>query len=311
MSKLRVIILAPENVILGRQLAENYLKDYGSDIFTVESASDKPKNLKKYDVIISLSEKLTADPAFIPASVRHYDWVVSKPFDVQKNNDSFFGEEIKLFVREFIQTFRSPTARNESLNHGIWSRYYQKEETTWDLGEPSPPFVSLYQEGAFKKGSRIAIPGCGKGHEVLFFAGKGFEVTAIDFADEALQIVNKRLDDSGLKAELVRADFLNLSSTFNEAFDYLLEQTCYCAIEPVNRSDYVRTAHRLLRPNGEFLGLFYDIDNIDGPPFGASGEEVRQRFSPYFRIEYLEKSLHSHERRMGKEWLARFKKSSL
>ncbi|MHB8481865.1 MAG: methyltransferase domain-containing protein, partial [Nitrospiria bacterium] len=215
--------------------------------------------------------------------------------------------EIKLHVLELLQTFRSPTTQKEPLKDQSWSRYYQEEKTAWDLGEPSPPFVRLYREGALKKG-KMAVPGCGKGHEALFFAKEGFEVTAIDFTGEAIRIVRDRLQREGLHARLIQADFLKLDRRFDEKFDTILEQTCYCAIEPVKRADYVRTVHRLLRPGGEYIALFYDIENIDGPPFGTSSEEIRQRFDPYFKIEQLEKTAFSHNRRAGKEWLARFQK---
>jgi SAM-dependent methyltransferase len=284
------------------QRISDWLAGEESRLFTFETDDGSFTDFSRYDLVVTLSDRADSTGDLIPTSVRQSHWLLPSG-----KGEGAFSEEIRLYFKELLQTFRSPTTEKESLRDKSWRRYYQEEKTAWDLGEPSPPFVRLYQEKGIKKG-KIAVPGCGKGHEVLYFAREGFEVTAIDFADEALDIVKKRLDEAGLKAELVKDDFLKLSPQLNGSFDYILEQTCYCAIEPLKRADYVRSAHRLLREGGEYIALFYDIDNPDGPPFGTSSEDVRQRFSPYFKLEHFEKSARSSFMRAGKEWLARFRK---
>jgi SAM-dependent methyltransferase len=297
MSKVKILFLSPEDPAL-RQMAEGRLKKTGADLFTVGSAEGDPghEHLKKYDLVVTLSKDIPPIPPF----VRHVHWPVSL-----HETPQIIAGEITLWIQELIQTYRSPTTQKEPLKDRSWGKYYQEEKTAWDLGEPSPPFVRLFKEGKLKKG-KMAVPGCGKGHEVLFFAKENFEVTAIDFAKEALQIVQERLQKASLEAKLLQKDFLDLDREEDGRYDYILEQTCYCAIEPVKRGNYVRAAHRLLRPQGELIALFYDIDNVDGPPFGTSRDEILKRFSPFFKIESLEKSVFSHERRKGKEWLGRF-----
>jgi SAM-dependent methyltransferase len=301
--KYKILLSSPENILLSHRVIES-LAGEESRLFRVETDESSLTDYSRYDLVVILSDRADSNRYFMSSSVRQSHWIVPPGM-----GERAFSEEVRLYFKEIIQTFRSPTTEKESLRDESWRRYYQEEKTAWDLGEPSPPFVRLYQEKGIQKG-KIAIPGCGKGHEVLYFAREGFEVTAIDFADEALDIVKKRLDESGLKAELIKDDFLKLSPRLNGSFDCILEQTCYCAIEPLRRADYVRSAYRLLRDGGQYIALFYDIDNLDGPPFGTSREDVRHRFSPYFKLEGLEKSARSHERRAGKEWLARFLKKN-
>jgi SAM-dependent methyltransferase len=297
MFKVKILFLSPQEPAL-RAMAEGRLKKTGTDLFTVGSVEvgHGLEHLKKYDLVVTLSKEIPP----IPSSVRHVHWPISLHESPQN-----IADEITLWIQELIQTYRSPTTQKVPLKDRDWGKYYQEENTAWDLGEPSPPFVRLFKKGVLKKG-KMAVPGCGKGHEVLFFAKENFEVTAIDFAKEALQIVQEKLQKASLKAKLLQKDFLCLDPEEDGRYDYILEQTCYCAIEPVKRGNYVRAAHRLLRPHGELIGLFYDIDNADGPPFGTSRDNVLKRFSPFFKIESLEKSVFSHERRKGKEWLGRF-----
>ncbi|HXN07164.1 MAG TPA: methyltransferase domain-containing protein [Nitrospiria bacterium] len=217
--------------------------------------------------------------------------------------------ETRIFAQELIQTFRSQEALKGPLGSGTWDRYYNEGNTKWDLEEVSPPLARLAKEGKFPKG-KMVIPGFGTGHEVLYFAGLGYEVTGIDYARKALEITEKKLKAAGLQAELLQADFLSPAPELEGKFDILLEQACYCAIEPARRIEYVRSAEFLLKQGGEIAGLFYDIFNPEGPPFGTTREEVECRFSPSFDIELLELTDDSHSSRAGKEWLGRFRKKS-
>jgi SAM-dependent methyltransferase len=273
-----------------------------SDLFDFQLLTDGENAEKKCDLILTLSNQPAVKGYVLSGDLRRLHWTL--PFG---GAESHFSEELQTCFNELVQTFRSPTTGKTPLSDSSWSRYYQEDNTAWDLGEPSPPFVRLFQAGGLKKG-KIAIPGCGKGHEVVYFAGKGFDVTAIDFTDESIRITKERLINSALTAHLIKADFLEISFQYDVSFDTILEQTCYCAIEPVRRADYVQSVCRLLRPSGELIALFYDIDNLDGPPFGTTEEEIRKRFAPYFKLEVLERCEDSHPRRAGKEWLARFRK---
>jgi 2-polyprenyl-3-methyl-5-hydroxy-6-metoxy-1,4-benzoquinol methylase len=43
------------------------------------------------------------------------------------------------------------------------------------------------RDGALRP-CRILIPGCGSGHDAATLAGVGFDVTALDYAPEAVQL---------------------------------------------------------------------------------------------------------------------------
>ena len=65
-----------------------------------------------------------------------------------------------------------------------WQRHYEANDMGWDLGQVAPPFVKLWEDKKLPLG-KVLIPGCGRGHDVLFLAGNGFEVTAVDFSEGA------------------------------------------------------------------------------------------------------------------------------
>jgi len=188
------------------------------------------------------------------------------------------------------------------LGPDFWGSRYRAGDMGWDLGAASPPFVRLDQAG-FIAPCRVAVPGCGLGWEVAYLAERGYQVTGIDFAPEAIDATRERLAKAGAKADLIQADLFDLPKTTEAAFDLVLEQTCFCAIDPARRADYVEVAHRLLAPGGRLIGLFYACKGADGPPFTTGPEEVRALFAGRFEIRSLALTPHSHPRRQGEEWL--------
>lgn len=53
-----------------------------------------------------------------------------------------------------------------------------------------------------------------------------------------------------------------------------MEHTCFCAIDPGLREDYIGTACRLLAPGGWLLGLFCCHRQPGSPPWGSDTELV-------------------------------------
>ncbi len=183
-----------------------------------------------------------------------------------------------------------------------WQSHYESGELPWDLGEVSPAFVHLLGKYNYPPG-KLIIPGCGQGHEVLFFVGKGFEVTAVDIAPGAITLLKDSLQNRELKAELINQDFFKLEKYHEGTYDYLLEQTFFCAIHPQQRSLYVETAHRILKPKGKIFALFYETGEAGGPPFNTTELDIHEFFAPHFKILILKKNKNSIERRKEKEWL--------
>jgi SAM-dependent methyltransferase len=191
---------------------------------------------------------------------------------------------------------------DSDLGPAFWGARYRSGDMGWDLGVPSPPFVRLDRAGIIAP-CRVAVPGCGRGWEVAYLAERGYQVTGIDFSPEAIQATRERLAEAGVEAELVRGDLFDLPGDLEAAFDLVLEQTCFCAIDPVRRPEYVQAAHRLLAPGGRLIGLFYACKGEGGPPFATGPDEVRTLFKERFEIRSLAVTPHSHPRRQGEEWL--------
>lgn len=190
-----------------------------------------------------------------------------------------------------------------------WQGHYESNDLGWDLGEVAPPFVKLWQEEKFPVG-KVLVPGCGRGHEVVFLAENGFEVTAVDFSEGAVTYLKKSLKKRKLKGRVLYQDFFSLDDSHNGIYDMVLEQTFFCAISPRQRRDYVLNVSRILKPEGMLIGLFYHTEKKGGPPYNTTREDIESHFSKNFVIQQLAKTSLSAEQRKGKEWLGILKKKT-
>jgi|TARA_B100000809_G_scaffold126640_1_gene124850 SAM-dependent methyltransferase len=188
-----------------------------------------------------------------------------------------------------------------------WQRHYEENDLGWDLGQVAPPFVKLWQEEKLPLG-KVLVPGCGRGHEVVFLAENGFDVTAIDFSSGAVTYLKNALKKRNLEGRILHQDFFSLDESHEGVYDLVLEQTFFCAISPKQRRDYVLNVSRILKPGGILVGLFYHTDEQGGPPYNTTREDIEMHFSKKFEIQELDKTFLSAEQRKDKEWLGILKK---
>ena len=188
-----------------------------------------------------------------------------------------------------------------------WQRHYEENDLGWDLGQVAPPFVKLWQEEKLPLG-KVLVPGCGRGHEVVFLAENGFDVTAIDFSSGAVTYLKNALKKRNLEGRILHQDFFSLDESHEGVYDLVLEQTFFCAISPKQRRDYVLNVSRILKPGGILVGLFYHTDEQGEPPYNTTREDIEMHFSKKFEIQELDKTSLSAEQRKDKEWLGILKK---
>lgn len=190
---------------------------------------------------------------------------------------------------------------NESA---YWEEHYRTGNTGWDLGAPAPPFVDLLQGREAPQPGRMIVLGAGRGYDAVLFAGHGFDVTAVDFAEGAVQATRELAQRTQMQVEAVQHDIFSLPPEYDSGFKYVLEHTCFCAIDPARKGEYVQVVRKLLQPDGLYIALFFAHGRPGGPPYTTSAAEVRALFEPYFTIERLETPLRSIKPRQGKELLA-------
>ena len=190
----------------------------------------------------------------------------------------------------------------------FWEDIYKKNDIGWDLNGITPTFEKLANK---LKPGKVIILGCGRGHDAIIFSKLNFEVTAVDFAPSAINYLKKLCKRNNVKVNVIKNDIFLLSKCYDNYFDYVIEQTCFCAIDPKRREEYERLVYHILNSNGYLIGLWYPLDKaiIDGgPPWGISISDLKNTFEKRWIITKESFSEFSIKKRRKREKLIIFKK---
>lgn len=191
-----------------------------------------------------------------------------------------------------------------NLDKRYWSKRYQEDQIGWDIGYISPPIKDYFNSGISKKSS-ILIPGGGNSYEAEYLWNAGYEnVYVIDLAEEPLSNLKSRVQNFP-QDQLFCGDFFEHEGRY----DYIVEQTFFCALNPEHRSLYVSKMLSLLKPGGKLIGLLFDFPlTEEGPPFGGSKNEYLNLFEDGFIVHQISRATNSIKPRLGKEFFIELEK---
>jgi SAM-dependent methyltransferase len=170
-----------------------------------------------------------------------------------------------------------------------WETLYQMGKTPWDLQSFSPPLKTFLDSPYAVPPGTIAVLGCGSGHDAVLFARYGFKVIAVDFALSAARATAEKFQQLGILGTtgfVLQRDLFSLYE-YKQSFDYVLEHTCFCAIDPARRNLYSYMVRDLLKPGGKLIALWwlFEREGGAGPPFTCSRHEIFDRFSQFFNFD--------------------------
>ena len=190
-------------------------------------------------------------------------------------------------------------ANNEplKLDGNYWSNRYNDGTSFWDLGEVSPPLKNYIDQLADKNVS-ILIPGCGNTYEAEYLLKLGFtDVTVIDIAPVLVSHLKEKYK-SNQNIKIILGDFFKHKGEY----DLILEQTFFCAINPLLRKDYVAKMQALLAPGGKLVGVLFNRRfEEQGPPFGGTQIEYEPMFAKNFVFKTFEPCYNSFSKRKNSE----------
>lgn len=184
------------------------------------------------------------------------------------------------------------------LNEDYWSSRYLNNNTVWDMGKVSPP-LKEYFEQLTNKSISILVPGCGNAYEAEYLLEKGFKnITLIDISPVLVNKLKKQFSDFLYKQiNIICGDFF----TLNQTFDLVVEQTFFCAIDPLLRTNYANKMYELLNENGKLIGVFFNRTFDAGPPYSGSKAEYHLLFKDKFQIKTMDECYNSINPRKGSE----------
>ncbi|MDD3043847.1 MAG: class I SAM-dependent methyltransferase [Candidatus Delongbacteria bacterium] len=165
---------------------------------------------------------------------------------------------------------------NERVGIHKKSRFYDVEG--FIKGRSSLDRLELEELGDVK-GKRLLHLQCHFGMSTLSLARLGAEVTGADFSDKAIELAKELTEQTGLKAEFVCSNVLELDEHLKGEYDIVFASYgVFCWINDLNR--WFEIASYFLKPGGELVIL-------DGHPtnhlfeYNEEKKEI-EMIGPYF-----------------------------
>lgn len=185
-----------------------------------------------------------------------------------------------------------------------WNECYEIGNTPWEKGFATPVIEEIHKRHPELFQGNVLVPGCGMGHDARRLAELGMQVTAIDLVPLAIERA-KQLDPKGT-VKFVQADVFHLPDQWRGKFDAVWEHTCFCALPPERRKDYISAMTSALKPGGKIFGVFFINPEMDegetGPPFGIEVDELHHLWESVgmkWQNSWVPKS--GYEGRIGRE----------
>lgn len=155
-----------------------------------------------------------------------------------KDDDAVLTNKTYDIFNEDIRLNRSPAARIEFLT------------------------TVRYIEKYLKAGDKILDIGAGAGEYSLYFAKNGYDVSALELADNNIKAFQKKITPD-LKIELVQGNALDLSGYEDNSFDIvLLFGPLYHLRKKEDRAQCIREAKRVCKKDGTLFFAFINNDMV-------------------------------------------------
>lgn len=151
-----------------------------------------------------------------------------------------------------------------------WDARYADTELVWSAA----PNTFVESELRNAPAGRAVDLAAGEGRNALWLASLGWQVTAVDFSQVALD-KGRTLESSvatGPTIEWVCADVLTWGGLDETTWDLVL--VAYLQLPEEQRTQVVRRAFRALRPGGELFWVAHDSTNLVEGTGGPQSPEV-------------------------------------
>ena len=140
------------------------------------------------------------------------------------------------------------------MDSEAWNERYRASELVWSAG----PNQFVEAELSELPAGRALDLACGEGRNAIWLAQRGWQVTAVDFAEAGLD-KGRRLSE-GLAIDWVRADATTWHDPAGPGYDVVL--LAYLQLVAEERRAAVRSGYASVRVGGTFLLVAHDTSNL-------------------------------------------------
>ena len=184
----------------------------------------------------------------------------------------------------------------------FWHNRWQTQQIGWHRDAYNDLLTKHWERVGSNKGDQVLVPLCGKSLDMLWFASQGHSVVGLEMVEEAIQAffeenkldvsretIHEQIHHTSEPFTIIESDIFNLKAGLTQA-DAWYDRAAMIAIPPTMRETYVEQIRQLTKPNavGLLITFTYPQEEMEGPPFSLSDNEVKELFSNGFEVELLE-----------------------
>jgi SAM-dependent methyltransferase len=148
-----------------------------------------------------------------------------------------------------------------------WNDRYRASELIWSAG-PNQFVESICAD--LEPGRAIDLA-AGEGRNAIWLAEQGWDATALDFSDVAIDKARQLAERRGVT---ITADVADLNAYVPTPGGYDLVLVAYLQIPDEQLTPILRRAAAAVAPGGTFLLISHDLSNLDGGYGGPQAPDV-------------------------------------
>ena len=192
------------------------------------------------------------------------------------------------------------------MQEGFWHARWQNNQIGFHEREANGQLIKFWKEIDVPENGHVFVPLCGKSLDLIWLRSQGYQVTGIEISPVA---VSDFFKENNLKPTITQqgkfdrweadgiaillGDFFHLSGEDLASCDAVYDRASLIALPIEMRAGYVDHCFKVLPENIPILliTLQYQQNDMNGPPFSVTPEEVKSHYSQQKKIAHL----HSEE----------------
>lgn len=186
------------------------------------------------------------------------------------------------------------------MNRDFWKSRWDEGRIGFHQDEVNPYLQRYWPDLGIPSGGAVFVPLCGKSRDMLWLRDQRYTVIGVEvvpraveafFAENGLTATRRRHGAFSLwRSEginIFQGDFFDLTADEMVGITAVYDRASLIALPPAMRQRYA--AHlRAILPGGIdvlLVTMDYPQDQMEGPPFAVTEQEVATLYQDYFKIE--------------------------